>query len=1730
MKVHTPKKFYLSYLSVLGLAAVMLAAALLFTGPTTAAPATPNAVISGTIINPDGTSISNATTVCLRLVNDDNSWGDVIQCLDTDAAGGFAFDLSLAECIPGRFMVQGNPPDGSPYYPTIPTYFMLYHDAQTVNLGSLRLTYATFTGTVYEPDGVTPAGDGTIIVEGQQHNNDNFYIVAVAEYHNGNYSIGGLPSEELWLEASPPDGTIFASGSAGPFMVEMDSQYDPDATQHHDIVLSSPNFSGTVFYPGGDPVEWVMDTGGSELVGWAEVQAWNDRSDTWEGGPRMTTPSGEYGLGLEDADHYLIARPRGTLATTYTRSIPFYVAQDEIPGTAPLTLTYPAVAGYIVGPSGDLITESVSVWLADDAGDRVADMDSVNGWYALGGLFDGSYSLHTDGVEELNLFPAQERWVDVDEESQYLITGTQFITLQLTTPQLAVWVLDPNGEIITGNVHLGSDDEDVGMSERAGSEPAYFGGFHTGTVLYLEALPMPGDIPTLANSSIVSVTVEADLLPITLTLNYPNVVGRVVAPDGYPLPAGDEPVAWMNAENMCDCGVDIAAYTNDDGDFGLWLPLGMDYSLTAEPSDLLAYTYTHSLAHPITLTGTTVPSLTEVGDIRLTYPRVKGMVMGPHGGFEGCAYVWLEDEYGDVADIDKYCTADDWMYMLGGVEAGDYWLVAQDVAGEYYPSSPIFVHVEPDSQYDPDSTQVINIHLMDEAGISGYVVDCHSGDRIPGAFVVAHDDEWMHVRWDQTDDEGEFHISGVISGMTYLVEAYPPYDGDYVQSAPVAVVPVTRGVRLEMCQAVTNVVGIVHDQQGNPVPDSWAAIWNDDYWEEAIADEEGQFAFRNMPTGDFTLQVGPPWDSQGWLAAPAISVTVPTSSSLVDVGVITLPLALKQVTGHVYYAGTTNGVSNAEVYADRIDAPGFAVTQVEMDGSFVLSLSEGEWYLSAEPMDAEPIGDKSSENSDWFFPGPPVHITFQEPATVTEVISNVVLEVVTADSVIEGQILCPGEAGPISCAEIIAPDDIWVEADDGMYNGVTPDENYHFSIPVHAGWYEVSVYVGHPNLQGPEDIPVSVGHGETYDLGDLVLFSDNAMITGHVYNGMGDGVEGVPVAAWRADDRDWDWTETDASGAYTLYVTGGQWFVEPEPDPDMPYVFSGGPRLVDVAEGGTVAGIDFTLRLADARIKGIAVDENTGQRICDLYGQAWAELAATGDFFSDAEVWNGMFILKASGGYTYNVGIDVPPYEGYVSGWRGPVAVEPGQVTTVTIPLPSKDARITGALVDGATGAPVEDAPGAIIFGDDEYGHWAEAFVGDDGHYEMDVISGTWYLRAWVPPESGYVAAPDPVTVTVQAGEVISQDFEIWPVGGVITGVVLAPDGGPLTTTAFVYAEGESPIVGYFETYTETDESGNFALYVPTGGYIVGAGLPEYELDARGWMNPQPVDVPWVAPDSPATGLELRFRQMDGLISGTITFSPTVNVTVTHPAYVWGWTDDGAWTEADAPVVSGTNIFTYAMPVISDTVWHIGALYEDWDGGWYYESAEVTVPVGYPDCNVRQDLVLMPGDVLLDPFVISFDGSQMQTIEMPDGVELIIPPGALVVSGTVTIYILPTNELPDLGAGRAFIGTGYEIWAVDQDGREITQFNKPVTVIFPYPPDAVLEAAGVDEAQLVPVYYSTLVGDWVLADSYVLDTVHNEVTLHLSHFSKWGVMSPEAAGGTTPLPNKVYLPLVLRNQ
>lgn len=1081
---------------------------------------------------------------------------------------------------------------------------------------------------------------------------------------------------------------------------------------------------------------------------------------------------------------------------------------------------------------------------------------------------------------------------------------------------------------------------------------------------------------------------------------------------------------------------------------------------------------------------------------------IEGVLYEPDGATPvGGGWVDVEDVNGDPWPGSG--TAGNGSFLIPDLPPGEYYITAYPPDFRYLAASlTTYVVVSSNTGSQVDL-------LLTTVSVGGIVKDATTHEGIPGFVIAVHDAEWNVSSWDTTDDGGYFKIGALEDGVTYILDATPPPDSPYPTPDPILVTPPITNVIIPLFVPMPSVFGEVRDPAGAPVSEAEVKLYNDDYWEMVYTDQTGQFGFPSVPAGQYEIQASPPWYANGQTPSEPLAVTVTDPEQGVDVGTLTLLAANKQVVGHVRLTEDGSPIGDGIVWANRLDHPGQASTPTNPDGSFTLLLTGGEWHVGVHP---------AGPGAGWIFNDEPEWVQFADDHEPEEEIVD--LDVISADGRVFGIVVCAD--GGAGCTPP-APETISVSLrNDEIHVGGPINTNYQFELGAPSGWYEFKVHVDDPLFYSGPPISVYLEADQPVDLGAVPIFERDAIISGRVVSEFGEGVPDVVVAGWRGQGEGQAWTMTDANGFYDLPVFPGEWFVWVETQ-QTPYILVNQPPVqVMIAPGEIVEGVHFVLTYADARLDGVAVDSSTGEPIQGLDGWTVAERLVTGgdpEPISEAPMENGVFRLKALGGDSYMARVYVPPSAAYLSGEAGPVAVEPGEQVTVFVPLDPKNATIEGQVVDGVTGDPVPNLF-VDIFGDDGQGHWAHANVDpDSATYNMGVVAGTWSLRAWVDPHSGYVAPHEPTEVTVASGETVAQAFTLWPLDSTISGQIFDPDGAPLPR-AFVHVEGESPYVGYFEIHLLSREDGTFDLPVPEGTYRVGAALPPEELEARGWLTPPNLKDVAVAADSPATGLALTFERRDATIQGTISFAAGSAITPTHEAYVWAWSDDGHWSEAEA-TFEGTTA-TYTLSVGSGTDWHVGVAYDDSDNGQFFLSDEVTVPALGTGESVEQNLELLGPYDMPQPIILTFDATSSQSLTLPDGFSMDIPSGALAQEGSVTLYIFPTYQLRP-GEGHQFISYGYNLWATDESGEEITQFNDNVILTFPYD-DSTLPP-GLPEDQIIPVYYSTLLGEWILADSYVLDTGGNLVALQVSHFSKFGT----AIIATTPqVPSPIYLPLTIK--
>jgi len=167
------------------------------------------------------------------------------------------------------------------------------------------------------------------------------------------------------------------------------------------------------------------------------------------------------------------------------------------------------------------------------------------------------------------------------------------------------------------------------------------------------------------------------------------------------------------------------------------------------------------------------------------------------------------------------------------------------------------------------------------------------------------------------------------------------------------------------------------------------------------------------------------------------------------------------------------------------------------------------------------------------------------------------------------------------------------------------------------------------------------------------------------------------------------------------------------------------------------------------------------------------------------------------------------------------------------------------------------------------------------------------------------------------SGQTVLVSLPVVERDGVITGTVLGPDGAPLAG-AKVFADGIGPVVANLWLSTHSGEDGSFRLSVPHGNYHLGATIGVTDS-----IKPALRRI-YVPPDGASGGHVLQFRWPDAVISGTVSISNAAGITGT--VFIWGWSEDDAFVTARVPVTD--SLGSYSLDVISNTTWHLGAVYE----------------------------------------------------------------------------------------------------------------------------------------------------------------------------------------------------------
>jgi hypothetical protein len=853
---------------------ILLSVFLLSANTAGAGPLAPAADISGTVINPDGSAITDTTWVCLYHFSPNPDEGvDWDECKDTAVGGSFVFTGSMVPL--GNLIVVADAPWYSDLFPSLPKPFHLANPADIIDLGPVTLTYASFAGMVYEPGGMTPADGGWISVV--EIVDEDWKELAGGDYQTGTYAVGGVPSGDFMLVAHPPGDSPFWHSDLVPVAVTEGSQYTVGATQLISLELTMAQLLVYVDDPASDPIT-------------ANVHLWDEWGfDMW----REATPDHLASFGDLDVGgvYMLEAWPRWEDIPDVANSMVMTVAIGAGSISRTLSLQQPTIVGTIETPEGNPLPQAYE---GDDPIPHPAEVYVQNvheGWEVTmlvnpAGEF-GLALPNGECVLEAHPYGNLAFTYTKSLREYFVLAGTVILPeldlgyIRLTYPSVVGDVFDPEGNPLPPDACLNvwlenmSGEWEASVWYCGGQDGPYMlGGVPDGDYwLKTDGVPELGFFPP--DSILVHVPTNSQYDPDAVQFHDLHLVGAqlevfIEHPPGTLVPA--HVVLWdeWGFEAWSDHTLDRPAQ------FG-GIPSG-DYWLQAWPTWQDIPALANSDKEPIHI-GEAPISHT----LYLNVPDVTGTVETP----EGDPLPPAHDEAGNWVphpaevhvhntdwSVDIWATTNPTGEFSLSLPDGDYKLVAKPL------HNLVFEYTKSDVQPFSLTPAVSRPHSLGYIPLTyprvwGIVVDWE-GNPIP-TWVDLWNEDGSYWDGDDTYWYGSEMKPFLFGGMPeghYYVQANPPTNnpqGYGPSNIEEFTIPPTYTEQITLYLGIANVLGDVRLPPDDPFcpdcPVPWADVKvlhdpNDGFEKWATTGEDGRFAFTLEP-GDYALEVKLPHE---WLA------------------------------------------------------------------------------------------------------------------------------------------------------------------------------------------------------------------------------------------------------------------------------------------------------------------------------------------------------------------------------------------------------------------------------------------------------------------------------------------------------------------------------------------------------------------------------------------------------------------------------------------------------------------------------------------------------------------------------------------------------------------------------------------------------------------------------------------------------------------------------------------------
>lgn len=646
------------------------------------------------------------------------------------------------------------------------------------------------------------------------------------------------------------------------------------------------------------------------------------------------------------------------------------------------------------------------------------------------------------------------------------------------------------------------------------------------------------------------------------------------------------------------------------------------------------------------------------------------------------------------------------------------------------------------------------------------------------------------------------------------------------------------------------------------------------------------------------------------------------------------------------------------------------------------------------------------------------------------------------------------------------------------FSGVTSTEGT-VNISVDYGTYTFNGYVDSTDEYFPDDSVTVTSDASTQSV-TVQLVAYTSFITGTITTVDGGAVT-EPRLLVISESGDIRFFDGEADATYSVGVTPGTYTVKAEASGYA----NGVKRSIKVNADQTKSSQDIELPLASNTLN-LGVMDSTGTVNTDITGGV---MCKDPDGFDPVSVY---FKFMTSGTATFTFPDGTFQCSLFTSGYAtdSPTfTLAGGETQSGDITITTYDSTLEISLVD-----PDGNAVNGVrygVFGQNNGGTKNFSGFSMGGTTSIGAAAGTYTIRVY-PMGGNYTSDfTQNVTVTLVAGESVSQSITVYDKSATLSGTV-TDTNGDLVSGATVTAKSTNPNKP-FSFSTTTDDNGDYSLSVVPSTYEVMAAKEGVDnLPA----TPQTIKVG----DGAEKDLDAELEKQNA----TLLVTPvTDDESSIDSGSCYAFEASGTYVSADLDGDSATLN-------VNAGEWHYGCRTIVGEKE-YVTRSEGVVTIAKNDETSVETTVSSSGTAFSN-VVYQFSATADANLTLPDGTTIFVPANALDTSGNVTITASSATNVG--GNDDTFSILPITLEARDGNGQLITgTFNSQITITFHYT-QKHLNQNGVAEDDLQGQSFKN--DAWGTTDQgFTVKKGADYVSITTSHFSTFGL------AGAVHLPGKV---------